>query len=164
MFAGKILGAVALCVVALPVSGLAEDWTRQTDGVAGYRYSYPPAVFSPIPGDGKPSFHYFASPDDEAKLLVGAWNNEAGETPGAFKRWLMDNAGGYDAVTYHPRGKSWFVLSGYRDDLIYYEKVMFSCGGSLVNVLAVSYPTAERSFYDPIVERMENAFHPARNC
>ena len=28
-------------------------------------------------------------------------------------------------MTYRPRGRSWFVLSGYRGDTIYYEKVMF---------------------------------------
>jgi hypothetical protein len=40
-------------------------------------------------------------------------------------------------MTYLPRGRTWFVISGYRGDDIYYEKVMFSCGGSVVNVLAI---------------------------
>jgi hypothetical protein len=44
--------------------------------------------------------------------------------PDQFKRWLMTNIGGYDEVTYRPRGRSWFVLSGYRGDDIYYEKVV----------------------------------------
>jgi hypothetical protein len=96
--------------------------------------------------------------------MVGAWSNREGRTPDQFKRWLMANAGGYDELTYRPRGRSWFVLSGYRGDDIYYEKVMFSCGGQVVNVMAITYPSGERDLYDPVVERMEDTFQPARSC
>jgi hypothetical protein len=41
---------------------------------------------------------------------------------------------------------------------------MFSCGGQVVSVLAVTYPERERQLYDPIVEDMEDNFRPARNC
>jgi hypothetical protein len=43
-----------------------------------------------------------------------------------------------------------------------YEKAMFSCGGRLINSFAVLYPVAERRFYDPIVEGMEDSFRPGR--
>jgi hypothetical protein len=56
------------------------------------------------------------------------------------------------------------VLSGYRGDSIYYEKVMFSCGGSLVNVFAITYRVDQRNIYDPILERMEDTFRPGRRC
>ena len=49
-------------------------------------------------------------------------------------------------------------MSGYRGDHIYYEKVMFSCRGRLVNVFAITYPVAKRSLFDPVVERMEDTF------
>ena len=32
-------------------------------------------------------------------------------------------------------GKSWFVLSGYRGETIYYQKVLFSCGDRIINIL-----------------------------
>ena len=54
------------------------------------------------------------------------------------------------------------MLSGYRGNSIYYEKVMFSCGGSLVNIFAITYPVEQRDVYDPIGERMENIFRPGR--
>jgi hypothetical protein len=56
------------------------------------------------------------------------------------------------------------VLSGYRGDKIYYEKVMFSCQGQLVSVFAITYPVDQRETYDPVVERMENAFKPGGRC
>ena len=55
----------------------------------------------------------------------------------------------------------------YRDHVgeqIYYEKVMFSCGNQVVNVFAMVYPVAERKRFDPVVERMEDQFHPGQRC
>jgi hypothetical protein len=96
--------------------------------------------------------------------MVGAWNNEAGQTPSEFKRWLLANTDGYDEMTYVPRGRSWFVISGYRGDDIYYEKVMFSCAGRVVNVFAITYPKDLRRHYDPVVEQMEDSFRPSNRC
>jgi hypothetical protein len=161
---------VSICVFlaaafsAVAASAATTPWSHEHDGDLGFRFSYPRALFSQIEGDGKPAFHYFMSPNSEAKFMVGAWNNREGRTPDQFKRWLMTNIGGYDEVTYRPRGRSWFVLSGYRGDEIYYEKVMFSCGGQVVNVMALAYPSGERDLYDPVVERMEDSFKPARSC
>jgi hypothetical protein len=156
-----------LIAVTLPMSATVAatpPWSSEQDAGLGFTYSYPHRLFSRIEGDGKPSFHYFLSQNSEAKLMVGAWNNREGRTPSEFKRWLMANAGGYDELTYRPRGRSWFVLSGYRGDDIYYEKVMFSCAGGVVNVLAITYPADQRNVYDPLVEHMEDTFRPARRC
>src|SRR6476660_5909249 len=116
----------------------------------------PEALFASVAGDGKPGFHYLAA--------NGAWDNHDGATPEHFKRWMIENAGGYEEITYQPRGRSWFVLSGYRGDQIYYEKVMFSCGGRVVNILAIAYPTSERGQFDPVVDRMEDTFKPSQEC
>jgi hypothetical protein len=139
-------------------------WANERDGDLGFRFTYPTELFQRIPGDRKPSFHYFVSKDESAKFMVGAWNNEAGQTPTKFKQWLISNAGGYDELTYRPRGRNWFVMSGYRGDDIYYEKVMFSCSGKIVNVLAITYPSSSRQKYDPIVESMEDHFGPGHRC
>ena len=146
------------------VSAATPPRTIERDADLGFHFSYPRDLFQRIEGDGKPSFHYFVSRDDEAKLMVGAWNNEVGQTPNEFKQWLLANTGGYDAMTYVPRGRTWFVISGYRGDDIYYEKVMFSCAGGVVNVFAISYPKDQRHLYDPVVEQMEDSFRPSRRC
>jgi hypothetical protein len=160
----SLLFTVMLTVVTLASARAApEQWTSQRDPQLGFSFSYPETMFSQLQGE-RPSFHYFASPHSDAKFLVGAWVNRDGTTPEGFKRWLVANAGGYDEVTYRPGGRSWFVLSGYRGDQIYYEKVMFSCGGRVANVYAMSYPAAQRARYGSVVERMEDNFHPGRNC
>ena len=141
-----------------------ERWIDQHDAQFGFGYSFPESLFSSAEGDGKPGLHCFAAKPVDAKFFVGAWDNRDDATPEHFKRWMITNAGGYDEVTYQPRGRSWFVLSGYRGEQIYYEKVMFSCSGHVVNILAIAYPTAERTLFDPIVERMEDTFKPSREC
>jgi len=157
-----IVAAAAVQASLLPVAG--AQWLVERELELGFAFSYPGELFQEIEGDGKPSFHYFASESSDAKFLVGGWNNRAQQTPESFKRWLIANAGGYDEVTYRPRGRSWFVLSGYRGDQIYYEKVMFSCSGRVVTVFAVTYPVAQRKLFDPVVERMEDTFRPGRRC
>jgi hypothetical protein len=147
-----------------PVWATTPPWAMERDVDLGFHFSYPPELFQRTEGEGKPGFHYFVSDDSEAKFMVGAWNNEAGQTPSEFKNWLLANTGGYDEQTYMPRGRSWFVISGYRGDDIYYEKVLFSCAGGVVNVFAISYPKDERHVYDPVVERMEDSFRPSRRC
>jgi hypothetical protein len=160
------LGVIVLVYLAAmsSVSAATRPWAYERDPGLGFDFSYPRDLFQRTEGDGKPSFHYFVSRDAEAKLMVGAWNNEAGQTPSEFKQWVLDNTGGYDAMTYTPRGRTWFVISGYRGDDIYYEKVMFSCGGSVVNVLAITYPKGLRRHYDPVVEQMEDSFRPSNRC
>jgi hypothetical protein len=161
----KLAVIVLLYLAAMSsVSAATRPWAYERDPGLGFDFSYPRDLFQRTEGDRKPSFHYFVSRDAEAKLMVGAWNNEAGQTPSEFKQWLLANTGGYDAMTYVPRGRTWFVVSGYRGGDIYYEKVMFSCGGSVVNVLAITYPKGLRRHYDPVVEQMEDSFRPGNHC
>jgi hypothetical protein len=155
---------LSLAAASLPFEPAVAAWASESDPELGFTFSYPNELFDRAAGDGKPSFHYFASEDTEAKFLVGGWNNSAGQSPEALKRWMMENVGGYDETTYRPRGRSWFVLSGYRGDIIYYEKVMFSCGDRMVSVFAITYPINQRDTYDPVVERMEDSFRPGNRC
>jgi hypothetical protein len=162
----KKIGLIVLIYLGAmsSISAATGPWADEQDPGLGFQFSYPRDLFDRTEGDGKPSFHYFASRDADAKLMVGAWNNEAGQTPGEFKHWLLGNTGGYDNMTYVPGGRSWFVISGYRGEDIYYEKVMFSCAGSVVNVFAITYPKSLRSEYDPVVEQMEDSFRPSNRC
>lgn len=159
-----VLALVALIAFGSLSLAATERWIELHDPQFGFKYSFPEALFASVAGDGKPGFHYFAANSSDAKFLVGAWDNRDGATPQHFKRWMIANAGGYEEITYQPRGRSWFVLSGYRGDQIYYEKVMFSCRERIVNILAIAYPIAERDRFDPIVERMEDRFVTGQDC
>ena len=111
-------------------------------------------------GDG----HVFASEDGSAKLLIGALPNETKQTPAQYQAYVASQSyAGYE-VQYRPLGHTWFVLSGEGDGKTFYEKVMFSCDGTLINSFAILYPNDRRSLYDRIVERMEKSFRPGAKC
>ena len=158
-----VSSSIFLALTAVSFSGAMAAWRSESDPEIGFTFSYPSELFERTEGDGKPFFHYFASEDSGVKFLAGGWDNR-GQSPTSLKRWMIENVGGYDELTYRPRGRSWFVLSGYRGDSIYYEKVMFSCRDRLVNVFAITYPVSQRDLYDSVVERMENAFKPGTRC
>jgi hypothetical protein len=159
------------CLVVLMVMAFAEnsdahaseEWATQRDPQFGFSFDYPAEMFAPTEGE-RPSFYYYVSEETDAKFLVGAWNSGQGNTPKEFKQWMLTHAEGYEDITYQPRGRSWFVLSGHRGDQIYYEKAIFSCSGQVVNVLAIAYPEAQRDRFDPVVERMEDSFKSGRGC
>jgi hypothetical protein len=142
----------------------AQDWSTDREPIFGYSYSYPTEVFVLEEGEGEPSFRYYSSDTVRAKFMVGASANEGGGSLREFRDWMIENTGDYQEPTYKPGGRTWFVLSGYRGDQIYYQKVIFTCSGTIVNVLALVYPIDQRHFFDPIVERMEDRFTPARKC
>src|SRR4029453_12838587 len=94
---------VLICLGAMSsVAAATRPWAYERDPGLGFQFSYPRNLFDRTDGDGKPSFHYFVSRDADAKLMVGAWNTDAGQTPSEFKQWLLRNTGGYDDMTYVP--------------------------------------------------------------
>ena len=72
--------------------------------------------------------------------------------------WIPVPAPGYGGIDYGPRGSSWFVLSGVRGSSIYYQKVLFACGGRIINAFALTYPSAGKREYDSIVTTIEKGF------
>ena len=56
---------------------------------------------------------------------------------------LQQSYAGAD-IDYAPVSGSWFVLSGTRDGVMFYERVTFTCGGRRINSWAMLYPAAER--------------------
>ena len=61
-------------------------------------------------------------------------------------------------IDYAPVRDTWFVLSGTRDGMMFYERVTFTCGGRLINSWAMLYPAAERQLYDRIVEHVARSY------
>ena len=82
------------------------------------------------------------------------------ETPASLKRELL-GGDGYEDVTYSPSGETWFVLSGFRGDNIFYEKYLFN--DDVVSVFGIEFPTDEKPYYAPMIERIEDSFEPGRS-
>jgi hypothetical protein len=77
-----IFGIVVAAAVQIPLlQAEAGQWLSEREPELGFAFSYPAGLFHEIEGDGKPSFHYFASGSSGAKFLVGGWDNRAQQTP-----------------------------------------------------------------------------------
>ena len=101
-----------------------------------------------------------ARPHGGARLLVGAFANDTEATLAEYREQLLsENYQGAD-IDYAPVRKRYFVLSGTRGDMHFYERVSFTCVGKLINSWALLYPVSERKTYDRIVEAIARTYSP----
>ena len=96
--------------------------------------------------------------------LSGALINDFGYSPASYQSYLARKSYSQYQIDYRPVGQNWFVLSGEGNGQIFYEKVMFSCGGRLINSFALLYSSDERGVFERTVERMEKSLRPGQNC
>ena len=158
--------AQVLAIALLADGALAQNstWTEHRNARYGFSLQYPADVFAiertTEAGDGE----VFAARDGEAKLLVGALVNQSSYTPSTYQAYIAAHSYGQYRIDYKPLGRTWFALSGDGQGKTFYEKVMFSCDGRLINSFAMIYPTEQSSTFDPIVERVEKTFRPGNDC
>ncbi len=143
-------------------------WSDYRDPRIGFALTYPSKVFAPQKSDPTESLknrtkqrsgRAFKSKDGKAWLQAAAFSNIDRISPQAFR---AKTAAGYGnaKITYTRATGNFFVLSGYRGSEIFYERVIFSCGGRVINVWQLTYPTASRKLYDGIVEEVARTFRP----
>ena len=141
-----------------------ERWVTYQNARFGYSLYYPSALFDAEPesvnGDGR----VFLSRDGRAKIVVYGAHNADGMSPKEYRQMILTEFPDYREMDYNPIGKTWFVLSGYRGENVYYQKVIFSCNLEIVNAISVTYPVSEKLFYDGLVETLEDHFKPGRGA
>jgi hypothetical protein len=155
-----------ICIFTMVVSAglLSTAWSRGCDWQNyrserfGYNLLFPADVFTPRGMSPNGDGFEFVSRDGEAKLKVfGAYNTDnIGLVE--YRTAVVREFAGYDKLVYGPMGQGWFVLSGMRGASIYYQKVLFSCGGRVISAFALTYPSQQRREYDGIVTGIEKSF------
>jgi hypothetical protein len=159
-----VLGLTIACAFQEALAVTAEDWREYRNERYGFNLQYPADAFtvertSEI-GDGQ----VFVSQVGNARLLVGALVNDSEFSPASYQEYIARHSYADYEIGYRRLGQGWFVLSGEGKGKVFYEKVMFSCAGRLINSFALLYSVDERAFFDPIVERIEDTFRPGRDC
>ena len=157
-FAASVASAV-LCVGSAANAGpKLDDWATLKNDRHGFTIAYPIDVFEqktePTTDEGR----VLQSKDGKAKLLIGAFENAENSSLDDYRQFLLDSQWAGAAIDYSPVRKKWFVLSGIKDDQIFYERVSFTCGGKLINSWAMVYPTAERKVYDRVLEAIAKTY------
>jgi hypothetical protein len=129
-----------------------RDWATLRNERHGFLIAYPIGVFEqrgePQTDEGRVLYSH----DGKAQLLVGAFANDDATPLAAYRDYLLAENYAGAHIDYAPLRGKWFVLSGTIGDREFYERVSFTCGGRLINSWAMIYPTAERAFYNRIVE------------
>lgn len=158
-----ILAAIAISLV-FPGAAPAADshkWTTYKNVRFGTQALYPADLFRPLEPPANGAGLEFESPDGASLVIQGMFNTLDDHSPAAYAReyYTPDS---YPNVTYQASGKDWFVLSGTRDGNIYYDKVIMSCRGDVVNALTIVYPASLQARYDPLVGKIEKSLRPGR--
>lgn len=161
----SIVMAFFICSQASAVAQRADwGWRPYENQRYGMTLLYPDLLLrkerTTEAGDGD----LFESRTGNGKLLVGALINNDRFNPTTYRRYIEENSYARYDVTYRKEGPGWFVISGKGRGQIFYEKVVFSCSGGLINSFALVYDEAERSTYDRAVEGIESSFRPGANC
>lgn len=156
--AALVLVCSAQAALAQAQLGEGGNWPLYRNERYGLSLRYPADVLQPEQtseaGDGQA----FISRDGNARLLVGALANSDRQSPAAYQEQIARDSYGDYKVTYRRVSGSWFALSGEGNGKTFYEKVIFSCNGRLINSFAMIYSTAESGLFDRVVEGIEKSF------
>jgi hypothetical protein len=148
--AAGLLGPIVSGVVAQEQAGIATYRNERH----GFSLNYPAGTFAPQPPAADGEGRVFVSRDGNARLLAGALPNADGVNLRDYRALVLQQSYQGADIDYAPLGATWFVLSGTRDGVMFYERVTFTCGGRLINSWAMLYPAAERRIWDRIVEQV----------
>jgi hypothetical protein len=139
----------------------AGEWEWYRSERFGYSLLFPADLLSPREESQNGQGLEFSSGDGSTKLKILVVYNEDRVTPEQYRATLIKEFPEYGAIQYGPRGQSWFVLSGVRGSNIYYQKIMFACGGRVINAFALTYPEERKREYSAMVTTIEKNFHSA---
>jgi hypothetical protein len=162
-----IISTATFCGLLASLGGVslaASGWAEYRNERYGFSIQYPADTFvverTSEAGDGR----VYVALEGNARLLVGALVNNQNYTPASYQDFIAKDSYSQYQISYRRHGSNWFALSGEGDGKIFYEKVMFTCGGRLINSFAMIYPADKRQTFDPMLERIEDSFSPGRGC
>ena len=147
----RILQLAALgAVLATPAAAATSPgWLRYKNPESGLTVDIPTAIFDRDAGaaEGGPG-RKFVTADGRANLPVQTVPNARGESPAAF----LASKGPPPGIVYRRVTRSFFVVSSFKDDMIWYNRCNFA-GGS-ANCVLMNYPAREKARWDGIVTRI----------
>ncbi|GBC61254.1 hypothetical protein DENIS_2214 [Desulfonema ishimotonii] len=153
-----VIIGVLLLNVAL-AGDLKLKYKRYLNARFGYGISYPEGLLIPQGeadnGDGQK----FLSEEHDVEMAVWGGNNALDETlHSRFLEHLQSKTNDHPNrnVTYKHLGRSWFVVSGFNGDKVFYNKTIFINDTFLV--LHITYPKAKKTMLDPITSSISKSF------
>ena len=146
----------ALILMLIPATGHGMDNDIPRDGITAAI----PAGWTLLPPDPSRPGKQLVAPDGEGRLVVDA--TPAGGNVTARMNDYASRDG--ERVTYHKRGGSWIVVSGFRgDNRIFYRKAMLACSNTAWHEIEFEYPATQKRAYDQFVTQASHRLGAHRN-
>jgi hypothetical protein len=163
-----LMAGLLMSTLALPA---AQSAAQDSGGIATYRnerhgfsLSYPAAQFIALPSateDGR----QFVSKDGSARLLAGTLPNFDNKNLRDYRTFVLNESYPNAKVDYAPVRDTWFVVSGIRNGMVFYQRVNFTCGNRNINSWAVVFPEAQKAVYEPIIDQIHRDYRLGNgNC
>jgi len=156
-----LIAATTFTLGAQAARAQTGNWPLYEHPKLGFSLRYPAGVFVPQPDERMVDGRLFVSRDGRTRLAVGAFANSDGLSLKAYRAYVLRETYAGAELDYAPVRRRWFVLSGARGEMTFYQRVAFVCGGRTINSWAMIYPTDEKDLYDRIVERVHRTYTPS---
>jgi hypothetical protein len=146
-------------VVVLPTPSKAATWAVYHDETEKCSLVYASSVFTLSKKDAE-DFRRFSGPNKEIYFRVAGLPNDQRLNPKQIRAEYIQKRGKAEII--YERTKTGFlVLSGIRDQKIFYSKVAVSPNARNICVLHIVYPVKSKRAFDKIVPRMSRSFTAA---
>jgi curved DNA-binding protein CbpA len=153
---------------AHPVQTDIVHWASYRSARFGFTVEYPPDIFVFEPAQSDEHVTRFRSRDGRAALRIFGTPNLAGRTLTQYRAALIQERYAKATLDYAPQRPTWFVLSGFSGDDIFYERVTFACDKRSFHGWMLVFPASERLLYDRITEEMHRKYRhsngPRASC
>lgn len=150
-------GLAAAAALLVTPAAAQRTWRTYQNERFGTTIDYPSDKFMPTePPENGDGLRFTAT--DGGSFTVAAINNVLNQSLSALETAVMKNLARGERVTLRDRGANWFVVSGTRGNVIFYQRYLLSHRREIINDFEITYPGKLRSVYDPIVTRMARSF------
>jgi hypothetical protein len=158
LFSPSRLVLIAFLVLSASPPGIAASeeiiYHTYANSRFGYTIKYPANVLIPQGESTNSDGQKFISSDGSASLLVWGSHNALDESLQSRYNDTRKEFGG--SITYQVLKNHWFVISGYKEDNIFYQKTIFS--NDIFKTFIITYKRTHRRLFDPIVPEIGGSF------
>jgi hypothetical protein len=143
-------------LIASPTPGNAATWEVYLDNTGKCHLDYASDLFTLGKKDAE-DFQRFSGPNKDIYFRVAGLPNDEGLSPREIRAEYIKNRGKAEIV-YERTKTEFLVLSGIRDQKIFYSKIAVSPNTKNICVLHIVYPQKTKRAFDAIVTRMSRSF------
>jgi curved DNA-binding protein CbpA len=151
-------GGVTDPAMALPSWKDGGSWASYRNVRFGFALRYPADIFVLEPTQSDEHVKSFRSRDGRAALRIFGTPNLAGRTLAQYRMMLIQESYAKATFDYAPQRDTWFVLSGFTENDIFYERVTFACDRRSFHGWMLIFPASERGLYERIIEGMHRNY------